>query len=284
MRLFSRNSSLDLSQTHIMGILNITADSFSDGSFFLDKNKALVHAHKMIREGSSIIDVGGESTRPGAVPVSLQEELDRVIPIIEHLTANEPVWVSVDTSKTDVMHEAAKAGAHLINDVSALQANNALTVAAQTKLAVCLMHMQGEPQTMQVAPTYNDVVSEISVFFEQRIKRCLSSGIETKRLLLDPGFGFGKSMAHNYTLLAELKQLQCHNLPILVGLSRKSMISNITGNDINQRLVGSVTAAIIALMNGAKIVRVHDVQETANAIKIMTAMQNHTKDDNYEYA
>lgn len=264
---------LDLSCPIIMGILNVTPDSFSDGGRFLDPQRALDHAHAMVEQGADIIDIGGESTRPGAQAVSVAEEIRRVIPLIETLASCLPVPVSVDTSKPEVMRAAADAGAGLLNDVYALRQPGALQAAAATGLPVCLMHMQGEPRSMQDNPQYQNVVVEVKAFLLERATAAEAAGISRKNILLDPGFGFGKNLAHNLSLLGNLKELAATGYPLLVGLSRKRMIG-ILLNDapVEQRLHGSVTAALLAVQQGAAIVRVHDVQATKDALAVLQAV------------
>lgn len=268
------NRQLDLGQPQVMGVLNVTPDSFSDGGKFCGSEQAVSHAKKMVESGAAIIDVGGESTRPGAAAVSLQEELDRVLPIVEALSGQVDVIISVDTSTPKVMTESVKLGAGLINDVRALQKDGALQAAALAGVPVCLMHMQGRPETMQNAPQYSNVIEEVVGFFELRIKACVDAGITTKNILLDPGFGFGKKLEHNLQLLKYLKELKDFNVPLLVGMSRKTMIGEILSAPVENRLVGSVAAALIAVTHGADIVRVHDVQETVDALNIWRAMRD----------
>lgn len=264
---------LDLSRPRVMGILNVTPDSFSDGGVYLGPDAALNQARQMVEEGADIIDIGGESTRPGAASVSLQEELDRVIPLIEALAAELPVPLSIDTSKAEVMSAAVQAGVGMINDVMALRGKGALAAAAASTLPVCLMHMQGEPRTMQADPCYNDVTAEVSGFLLERVDACLAAGIERERLLLDPGFGFGKTLKHNLQLLRELHQVTALGLPLLVGISRKSMIGALLdGAVVDQRLYGSLAAAVMAVERGAAIVRVHDVKPTVDALRITAAV------------
>lgn len=263
---------LDLSRCNIMGILNVTPDSFSDGGCHNNLDAALFHAEEMIRQGAALIDVGGESTRPGAVAVSVQEELDRVVPVVESIHKNLDAIISVDTSTPEVISESSAVGAGLINDVRALQREGALSAAAATDLPICLMHMQGQPDSMQEAPTYDDVVNDIHAFLAERIEACAAVGIHKERLILDPGFGFGKSLAHNYQLLNQLETFHQLGLPLLVGVSRKSMIGSILNDcPADQRLIGSVAAAVIAAMKGTAIIRVHDVAETWEALKIVEA-------------
>jgi len=265
--------SLDLSQPRVMGILNITPDSFSDGGRFLHRDAALQQAWRMVEEGAAIIDIGGESTRPGAADVSLQEELERVIPLIQVLAAELPVPISVDTSKPEVMREAATAGAGMINDVYALRREGAVEAAAQSDLPVCLMHMQGEPRTMQSDPAYGDVVSEVQQFLQQRMASCEAAGIARHHILLDPGFGFGKTLAHNLSLLKHLGEFHRLGAPLLVGMSRKSMIGQVVDAPIEQRLHGSVAVATMAAMAGAQIIRVHDVKATVDALAMVAAVE-----------
>ena len=265
---------LDLSQPRIMGILNITPDSFSDGSRFNQLDSALFHAEKMIAEGAAIIDVGGESTRPGAAYVSEQEELDRVVPVIEQLSQKLDVMISIDTYKPAVMAAACQAGAHLINDIKALQEPDALKIAAQSQALICLMHMQGEPQSMQNHPVYKDVVEEVSYFLNNRVAECLAVGIAPEKLLLDPGFGFGKTLEQNYELLGRLNEVQS-DYPLLIGVSRKSMIGNLLNRSVDERLAGSIAAALYALAQGARIIRVHDVQATSDAVNVFWRAQQY---------
>jgi dihydropteroate synthase len=256
-----------------MGILNLTPDSFSDGGRFLARDAALRHAEAMVEEGAAIIDIGGESTRPGAQPVSVEQELGRVVPVIEALAGEIPVPISVDTLKPAVMREAVAAGAGLINDVMALQAPGAVETVAELKVPVCLMHMQGEPRTMQQEPHYADVVAEVRDFLADRVAACEAAGIARERLLLDPGFGFGKSLGHNLSLLKHLRRLESLGLPLLVGISRKSMIGTLLGGaPVDQRVNGSVAAAVVAVMQGAAIIRVHDVGQTVDALNVATAV------------
>lgn len=263
---------LDLSRTAIMGILNITPDSFSDGGIFLTREAAVARAVEMVEEGADLIDVGGESTRPGAQSVSVQEELDRVIPVIEAIARAVVVPISIDTSKPEVMRAAVAAGAGLINDVRALREIDAVATAADLAVPVCLMHMQGEPRGMQHNPSYKDVVAEVGSFLEARIAACEAAGIDRCRLVLDPGFGFGKTVAHNLELLRRLSEFNGFGLPILAGLSRKSMIGALFGLPVNERLYASVALAVTAVQNGAKILRVHDVRATREAIRMWEAV------------
>ena len=254
-----------------MGIVNVTPDSFSDGGLHLQRDAALAQAHQLIAEGADILDIGGESTRPGAQPVSVQEELDRVLPIIEALHG-APLAISVDTSKPEVMQAAIAAGAQMINDINALQDATAMQAVASSNVAVCLMHKQGNPQNMQVQPHYQNVVAEVSTFLSGRIAAAEAAGIHRERIVIDPGFGFGKTLAHNLALLRELKKLTELGVPILTGLSRKSMLGTLTGQDITQRQPASLAAALIAVQRGATIVRVHDVRVTVEALKIWNAV------------
>ena len=256
-----------------MGVLNITPDSFSDGGRFTKPVLALNHAERMIRDGAAIIDVGGESTRPYAKAVSEAEELDRVMPVIEALCSQFDIPVSVDTSTPGVIREAAAAGAALINDVRALRRPGALQAAAETDMAVCLMHMQGEPKTMQSAPAYDDVAGDVAGFLRDRIAAAAAAGIAPERLIVDPGFGFGKTLDHNLVLLRELALLETLGRPILVGLSRKSMLGTITGRGVEDRMAASIVAASVALLNGACIVRAHDVAPTVDAARMIAAVQ-----------
>ena len=256
-----------------MGILNVTPDSFSDGGRFDRPDAALRQAEAMAQAGADILDIGGESTRPGAAAVGAEEELARVIPVIEAIRARLDVPVSIDTSKPEVMREAVVAGAGMINDVAALEAPGALDAAAACGVPVCLMHMQGTPRTMQADPQYDDVVTDIKAYLAARVAACVAAGIARERLVLDPGFGFGKRLEHNLQLLAHLNQLADTGLPLLVGISRKSMLGQITGRDVGGRLAASLAAAMLALDRGAKILRVHDVAETVDAVRLWKAVQ-----------
>jgi len=267
---------LDLSRTAIMGILNVTPDSFSDGGIFLARDAAVAHALAMVEEGADLIDVGGESTRPGAQAVSVQEELDRVIPVIEAIARAVPLPVSIDTSKPEVMRAAVAAGAGLINDVRALRATGALQTAAALAVPVCLMHMQGEPRSMQHNPVYVDVAGEVRNFLHERIEACVAAGIPHQRIVIDPGFGFGKTVEHNLELLRRLDELRALGTPILAGLSRKSMIGALFGLPVAQRLHASVALALIAVQNGATMLRVHDVRATREAIRMFEAVYPRT--------
>jgi len=264
---------LDMSRCHVMGVLNVTPDSFSDGGQYNRPDAALVRAGQMVADGATFIDIGGESTRPGATPVSLQEELDRVCPVVEAAARELDAVISVDTSAPEVMAETAKLGAGLINDVRALQRDGAPEVAAKAGIPVCIMHIQGEPDTMQDRPEYRNVRREVSAFLTERIRVAEQAGIRPENILLDPGFGFGKSLEHNLQLLASLEQMHILGHPLLVGVSRKSMLGHITGREVNERLPASLAAATIAAMKGASIIRVHDVRETVDAIRVVAAVK-----------
>ncbi|EGQ7981428.1 dihydropteroate synthase [Vibrio vulnificus] len=272
MILRSQKKSLDLSFPVVMGILNVTPDSFSDGGQFNALDAALVQAERMIAAGVSIIDIGGESTRPGAPEVSLEEELKRVIPAIQAIRQKHDVWISIDTSKAEVMKQAIEAGADLINDVRALQESGALAVAAKAQVPICLMHMQGQPRSMQHNPSYQDVLKEVGEFLEERVAACEEAGIAKELLILDPGFGFGKTIEHNYHLLAHLEAFHQLGLPILAGMSRKSMVFKLLNKKPAECMVASVTCATIAAMKGAQIIRVHDVEETVEAMRVIQMM------------
>lgn len=261
----------------VMGILNVTPDSFSDGGRFVSAPAALRQARRMYAEGAAIIDVGGESTRPGAALVSVTRELDRVLPVIEAIRAELPVLISIDTSKPEVMRAAIAAGADMVNDIRALRAEGAIHVVREASVSACLMHMQGEPKTMQVAPTYGDVVREVRDFLVERVEVCEAQGIARDRLVIDPGFGFGKTLEHNLCLLSELGQLVALGLPVLVGVSRKSMIGALLGKSVGERLYGSLALAVWAGLNGAAILRVHDVGPTVEALKVVAAVRHRTK-------
>ena len=263
---------LQKGRTAIMGILNVTPDSFSDGGFFLSAGKAVDHVARMIDEGADIIDIGAESTRPGAMPVPADEENERVVPIIAAVSQRFDVVFSIDTSKAEVMQAAVKAGAGMINDVRALTEENALQVAADLSVPVCLMHMQGQPETMQDKPAYDDVVADVRTFLSERVDACIEAGMELKRLILDPGFGFGKTQQQNFALLNALDSIRIRDLPILVGLSRKSLIGQTLGLAVDERVHASIALALLAVRNGANIIRVHDVKETCEAIRMVEAV------------
>lgn len=265
------NFRLDLSRPLVMGIVNVTPDSFSDGGQHLQRDAALAHAQQLIAEGADMLDVGGESTRPGARPVGIQEELDRVLPVIEGLRG-APVPVSIDTFKPEVMRAAISAGADMVNDINALQDAAAMKAVAASQAAVCLMHKQGNPQTMQQQPEYQDVVAEVGAFLRERSAAAEAAGIQRDRIVIDPGFGFGKTLAHNLALLRALSTLAEPGMPLLAGLSRKSMLGALTGQDVSHRLPASVAAALIAVQHGANIVRVHDVSATVDALRIWNAV------------
>ena len=262
--------SLSLDTPLVMGIVNVTPDSFSDGGMFLSHEAAISHALRLAEEGADILDIGGESTRPGAAPASLQEELDRVMPVIEALASGDTP-LSIDTQKPAVMAEAIRAGVAMVNDVNALRAAGAIEVCAASSAAVCLMHMQGEPRTMQSNPAYVDVVAEVRTFLQERVEACVDAGVARDRIVIDPGFGFGKTLEHNVTLIRELRQFATLGLPVLAGLSRKSMYQALLGRDTADRLVPSVVAALVAVQHGASILRVHDVRETCDALRVWEA-------------
>jgi dihydropteroate synthase len=264
---------LDLSRPRVMGILNVTPDSFSDGGAYQALSDALARARAMVEEGADIVDVGGESTRPGASAVTADDEVRRILPVIEALAPNLPVPVSIDTSKPAVMRAAVGAGATLINDVRALCEPDALDTAAALDVPVCLMHMQGEPRSMQAAPRYADVVADIRGFLSDRIDACVGAGIGRDRLIVDPGFGFGKSLGHNLDLLRRLDEIASLGVPVLVGISRKSMLGLLTGRDVSGRLAAGLAAALLAAGRGAAILRVHDVAATVDALRVLEAVR-----------
>ncbi|WP_415890101.1 dihydropteroate synthase [Neptuniibacter sp. SY11_33] len=275
------NRILNLAETQVMGILNVTPDSFSDGGTLYSNQQVRLdnvirRAEAMVADGATILDVGGESTRPGAAAVSLEEELSRVLPVVEKIASELDVVISVDTSTPSVITESAKLGAGLINDVRALGRAGALEAAANTDLPICLMHMQGSPATMQDAPLYDDVLDDVEHFLLQRVEACEVVGISKDRLLLDPGFGFGKSIEHNLRLMNNLDRLKKHGLPLLIGTSRKSMIGAVLDNEVEQRLPGSLATVAIAVMQGAEIIRVHDVAETVDVVKMTRAVMAET--------
>lgn len=263
---------LDLERPLVMGVLNVTPDSFSDGGRYFDLDRAVARGLELVRAGAAIVDIGGQSTRPGAEPVPVDEELRRVVPVVQRLRGLSEVILSVDTSRPEVMRAGSAAGAELINDVWALREPGAIEAARDSGCAVCLMHMQGEPRTMQRSPHYVDVVGEVRQFLQQRVAACRAAGLAADRLVLDPGFGFGKTLAHNLQLLRGLDELAADGLAVLVGLSRKSMIGALTGRGAEERLAGSVAAAMLAAMRGARILRVHDVAATVDALKVLDAV------------
>lgn len=272
-RLPCGNRVLDLSRTHVMGILNVTPDSFSDGGRFNQRDGALRHAEVMVAAGATLIDVGGESTRPGARVVSPLEELERVAPVVEAIARELDVIISVDTSTPAVMRETARLGAGLINDVRSLQRDGALDAAAATGLPVCLMHMLGEPGDMQDDPRYSDLVGEVTGFLQARMQACEAAGIPAERIILDPGFGFAKTHAHNLSLFKHMQALDALGRPLLVGVSRKSIVGLALGRPVSERLYGSLALAALAMFKGARILRVHDVAETADVVRMITAVE-----------
>ena len=269
MQLSCSSYHFDLCRPLVMGIVNVTPDSFSDGGLYGTPAAAVRHAMQLIRAGADIIDIGGESTRPGAVPVAAQQEMDRVLPVIEALSG---VPVSIDTFKPEVMRAAIAAGVSMVNDINALQDAAALELIVNSQVAVCLMHKQGDPQSMQTLPEYQDVVAEVCEFLHARVAAAAAAGIARQRIVIDPGFGFGKTLAHNLSLLREFTRLTEYGVPVLAGLSRKSMLGALTGQSPDQRMPASVAAALIAVQRGAAIVRVHDVQATVDALKIWQAI------------
>ena len=275
MKLHFPSQTLELNQPCIMGILNLTPDSFSDGGLFINKEKALNHANQMINDGAQIIDIGGESTRPGASEVSVDEECQRVIPLIKAIREISDIPVSIDTSKTEVMQQAVTAGASMINDVNALRAEGAVELAAKLNVPVCIMHMQGQPRTMQHTPEYKNVVQEVKTFLKNRMDVCLKSGVKQSNIIIDPGFGFGKNLEHNLTLFKHLAEFKKLDVPLLVGVSRKSMIGAVLNDaPANERLYGSVALATLAAWMDANILRVHDVKATTDALKLCMAVKN----------
>ncbi|MBI6795697.1 dihydropteroate synthase [Pseudomonas syringae] len=272
-RLPCGNRVLDLAHTHVMGILNATPDSFSDGGRYSQLDAALRHAEAMVQAGATLIDVGGESTRPGARPVSASEEVERVAPLVEVITRELDVIISVDTSTPEVMLATAGLGAGLINDVRSLQRPGALEAAASTGLPVCLMHMLGEPGTMQNDPHYDDLVGEVCAFLAERMKQCVAAGIGQQQIILDPGFGFAKTLEHNLSLFKHMEALHALGRPLLVGVSRKSMIGAVLGRPVDQRLSGGLALAVLAMAKGARILRVHDVAETADVVRMIAAVE-----------
>lgn len=272
-RLPCGNRVLDLAHPQVMGILNVTPDSFSDGGRFRQRDEALRHAAAMVAAGASLIDVGGESTRPGALQVSADEELQRVAPVVEAIAAELDVIISVDTSCPQVMRESARLGAGLINDVRSLRREGALQAAAESGLPVCLMHMQGEPETMQKNPHYDDLLAEVQAFFAERMAACAAAGIAAERIILDPGFGFAKNLQHNLSLFKHMQVLHGFARPLLVGVSRKSMIGQALGREVDQRLAGGLALAALAVTKGACILRVHDVAETVDVVRMIAAVE-----------
>lgn len=264
---------LDLAHPQVMGILNVTPDSFSDGGRFRQRDEALRHAAAMVAAGASLIDVGGESTRPGALQVSADEELQRVAPVVEAIAAELDVIISVDTSCPQVMRESARLGAGLINDVRSLRREGALQAAAESGLPVCLMHMQGEPETMQKNPHYDDLLAEVQAFFAERMAACAAAGIAAERIILDPGFGFAKNLQHNLSLFKHMQVLHGFARPLLVGVSRKSMIGQALGREVDQRLAGGLALVALAVAKGACILRVHDVAETVDVVRMIAAVE-----------
>ncbi|MCB1623439.1 MAG: dihydropteroate synthase [Pseudomonadales bacterium] len=271
MRLACGAGSLDLSAPVVMGIVNVTPDSFADGGRYVNTSAAVAHAERLLAEGAALVDIGGESSRPGADPVSAAEEVDRVVPVIERLAPSGAV-ISIDTSKPVVMRAAVAAGATFINDIRGLRDPEALAAACGLPAAISIMHMQGEPATMQRHPSYRDVVSEVRDFLSNRAQACLAAGAAAERIVLDPGFGFGKDIYHNLQLLRDLPQIVALGFPVLVGLSRKSMLGQLTGRAVDERLAGSVALATVSVLRGARIVRAHDVAATVDAIKVATAL------------
>jgi dihydropteroate synthase len=272
-RLPCGNRVLDLARPQVMGILNVTPDSFSDGGRFRQRDEALRHAAAMVAAGASLIDVGGESTRPGALQVSADEELQRVAPVVEAIAAELDVIISVDTSCPQVMRESARLGAGLINDVRSLRREGALQAAVESGLPVCLMHMQGEPETMQKNPHYDDLLAEVQAFFAERMAACAAAGIAAERIILDPGFGFAKNLQHNLSLFKHMQVLHGFARPLLVGVSRKSMIGQALGREVDQRLAGGLALAALAVAKGACILRVHDVAETVDLVRMIAAVE-----------
>ncbi|MBD3657074.1 MULTISPECIES: dihydropteroate synthase [Marinobacter] len=264
---------IDLSRCHVMGILNVTPDSFSDGGRFNRLDVALDRARQIVDEGAAFVDIGGESTRPGSAPVSVQEELDRVCPVVEAVAREFDTVISVDTSSPEVIRESVRVGAGLINDVRSLQRDGALAAAVEAGVPVCLMHMKGEPKTMQAQPEYRNVLREVSSFLMERVRVAEQAGIAPENILLDPGFGFGKTLEHNLQLLAAQDQLRVLGYPLLIGMSRKTMLGQITGRDVAERLPASLAVATISALKGASVIRVHDVRETVDAVKVVAAME-----------
>jgi dihydropteroate synthase len=274
LRLDCNGKLLDLTRPQVMGVLNVTPDSFSDGGDFFLLDRAVARALQMEAEGAAIVDIGGESTRPGAEPVSVEEEIGRVVPVIEALQSRLKVPISIDTRKPQVMRAAVRAGAGLINDINALREPGAIEAAVECGTPVCLMHMQGEPRTMQTDPRYANVVGEVADFLQKRVSACEQSGLSREKILLDPGFGFGKTVSHNLQLLAQLDTLTRSGLPIVVGLSRKSMIGKLLGLEPGERLPASIALAVLAVERGARLVRSHDVAATWQALQMVVALKN----------
>ena len=273
MHLQCGNRRLMLDEPVVMGVVNVTPDSIADGGRYLDPGRAIAQAERLVAEGAAIVDIGGESTRPGARPVTAGEEAARVVPVVAALVPRLGVPVSVDTRRAGVMRAVIDAGATMINDVTALADPDAIGICAASGVGVCLMHMRGEPATMQVAPAYADVVREVGEFLAERVRACRAAGIDAACIAVDPGFGFGKTLEHNLDLLAALPELERMGFPVLVGLSRKSMIGTLTGRPVDERLYGSVALAALAVMNGARIVRAHDVAPTLDAVKVAAALR-----------
>jgi dihydropteroate synthase len=274
----SKTSPLDLKALSVMGIINTTPDSFSDGGHFQTHDKALLHAHRLIDEGADILDIGGESTRPGAEDVSVEEEISRTIPLIESIRAFSDIPISIDTSKAEVMRAASAAGVNMINDVWALRREGAMQAAVDSGLPVCLMHMQGSPDTMQQNPDYDSVVKEVKRFLHDRLFAAQAAGIKKSNLIIDPGFGFGKTLDQNYQILKALPEFVEMGYPLLVGMSRKSMVGLVLDKPLNERVYGSISAAVISAMQGAHIIRVHDVTETRQALTIVHKLKQTTVD------
>ena len=264
---------LDMDRCHVMGIINVTPDSFSDGGRYNSVDLALQRAREMVSAGAAFLDVGGESTRPGAAPVSEQEELDRVCPVVEAIAKELDVVISVDTSTPSVIRESARLGAGLINDIRALEREGALEAAVVSGLPVCLMHMKGDPETMQQNPEYRHVLRDVATYLMDRVRTAEAAGIPPEKILLDPGFGFGKTLEHNLRLLAALEQLRVLGYPLLIGMSRKTMLGQITGRDVGERLPASLAVATISALKGASIIRVHDVRETVDAVRVVEAVR-----------
>lgn len=273
MQMMFAGRELDMGLCHVMGIVNVTPDSFSDGGRYNSMDLAVRRAREMVSDGATFVDVGGESTRPGAAPVSEQEELDRVCPVVEAIAREVDTVISVDTSTPSVIRESARLGAGLINDVRALERDGAVEAAVETGLPVCLMHMKGAPGTMQQNPEYRHVVRDVATYLMDRVRVCEAAGIPAENILLDPGFGFGKTLEHNLQLLSALEQLPVLGYPLLVGMSRKTMLGQITGREVSERLPASLAVATISALKGASVIRVHDVRETVDAVKVVKAMQ-----------